>query len=264
MWFDGQADQFDDTAGFTPVVGRGIAEAIVDRCGCTSDDVILDLGTGTGAIGLHFAALSIHYLGLDRSMPMLEVFRRKLGPLPPHMLLLQADSDRPWPIRDRAMAVVFASRVVHHLSTPHVVREVWRVCRPGGWLLLGRVTRAPESLASRLQRQKRALLAEQGIRPAGGGEAIQQLVAVFCEHGAHPSPPTSVARWNRTATARQILSKWEGKPELMSRSQGHPLSTAERGRVVKALTDWVRQEVGDLDRPEEFAEEYLLYGVRLP
>lgn len=264
MWFDGQADQFDETAGLSAVVGRGIAQAIVDRSGCTDDDVILDVGTGTGAIGLHFAALSIHYVGVDRSKPMLEVFRRKLGPLPTHMLLLQADSDRPWPIRDRALAVVFASRVVHHLSILHVVREVWRVCRPGGCLLLGRVTRATESLPNRLQRRKRALLAEYGVRTGGGGQAVQQLVAICCEQGATPLVPTSVAQWTRTTTARQLLANWEGKPQLMSRAQGHSLSTAERVAIVEALTDWARQELGDLDSPEEFAEEYTLQGVQLP
>jgi ubiquinone/menaquinone biosynthesis C-methylase UbiE len=264
MWFDGQADQFDDTAGLAPGVGLAIAQAILELSQCTSADPILDVGTGTGAIGLHFSELSIRYLGFDLSLPMLDVFRRKLGPLPQHMLLLQADSERPWPIRERALAVVFASRVVHHLSTPHFVHEVWRVCRPGGCLLLGRVTRAADSLPSRLQRHKRALLAEHGLRTGGGGQAIQQLVAACCEHGATPLVSTSVARWTRTTTARQLLATWQRKPQLVSRAQRHSLNPEERTVVVRALTDWARQEFGDLDRPEEFTEEYTLQGVRLP
>jgi SAM-dependent methyltransferase len=264
MWFDGQADQFDENAGLAPGVGLSIAQAILVLSQCTSADVILDVGTGTGAVGLHFRALPIRYLGLDLSLPMLDVFRRKLGPLPQHMLLLRADSDRPWPIQDRALAVVFASRVVHHLSAPHFVREVWRVCRPGGCLLLGRVTRTADSLPSRLQRHKRALLADHGLRAGGGEQAIQHLLADCCEHGATPLASTSVARWTRTTTARQILAKWEGKPQLMSRAQGYSLNPEERTVVVDALTDWARQEFGDLDRPEGFAEEYTLQGVRLP
>src|SRR5262245_51035838 len=67
MWFDGQAEQFDDSAGLDPAVGRSIARAILQRSGATGDDVILDIGTGTGAVGLHFAALPNRYFGLDLS-----------------------------------------------------------------------------------------------------------------------------------------------------------------------------------------------------
>jgi SAM-dependent methyltransferase len=201
---------------------------------------------------------------MDLSLPMLEVFRRKAGPLPGNMLLLQADSDRPWPVRDGTLAVVFASRVVHHLSAAHFIREVWRVCQPGGSLLLGRVTRAAESLPSRLQRHKRTLLAEHGLRAGGGGQAVQQLVADCLERGATPLDPARVANWTRTTTARQLLTAWEGKPQLMSRTLGTSLNPEARTAIVTALTDWARQEFGDLDRPEEVEEEYLLQGVRLP
>jgi ubiquinone/menaquinone biosynthesis C-methylase UbiE len=168
MWFDGAAEQFDETAGLEPDVGRRIAEAILERCGATPDEVILDLGAGTGAVGRHFTTLPNRYLGLDVSSFMLEVFRRKLGTRPTHMLLMQADSDRPWPILDHALAVVFASRVVHHLHTRHVVAETLRVCRPGGYLLLGQVTRDGDSMPSRLQRHKHALLTEHSFRPRAG------------------------------------------------------------------------------------------------
>jgi SAM-dependent methyltransferase len=264
MWFDGQADQFDDTAGLAPSVGRAVARAVLELAQCGNADALLDVGAGTGAVGLHFSGLPIRYLGFDRSLPMLQVFRRQLGQSPRHMLLLQAESDRAWPIRDGALAAVFASRVVHHLALAHFVREVWRVCRPGGCLLLGRVTRAADSLPSRLQRNKRALLAEHGLRAGDGGQAVQQLGKVCCEQGATPLPPAGVARWTRTTTARQILAAWEGKPQLVSRTAGHTLDPEGRTAIMKALADRARQEVADLDRPEEFTEEYTLQGVRLP
>jgi hypothetical protein len=115
-----------------------------------------------------------------------------------------------------------------------------------------------------LQRHKRALLAEHGLRTGGGGQAIQQLLADCSEHGATLLASTRVARWTRTMTARQILTTWEGKPQLMSRVQGPSLNPEDRTVVVHALNDWARQEFGDLDRPEEFTEEYTLQGVRLP
>jgi ubiquinone/menaquinone biosynthesis C-methylase UbiE len=263
MWFDGQAEQFDDFAGLEPAVGRRIAQAILELSGATGDDVILDIGTGTGAIGWHFATLPNRYLGLDLSRRMLEIFRRKLGPLPRHMLLVQTDSDRTWPIGARTVTVVFASRVVHHLEPRHFVQETQRVCRPGGCLLLGRVTRDADSLPSRLQRHKRALLAEHGFSTPGGGHAVNQVVDACCARGATALPPTTVACWTRSATPRQLLAAWEGKPRLSS-APGKEMSPEQRAALVNALTDWARAEFGDLDRAQAFPQEYTLQGARLP
>jgi hypothetical protein len=102
------------------------------------------------------------------------------------------------------------------------------------------------------------------LRPGGGGQAAQQLVAVCCDQGATPLAPTGVARWTRTASARQLLATWEGKPQLVSGARGQPLDREGRTAIIQALTERARREAGDLDRPEEFAEEYTLQGVRLP
>jgi ubiquinone/menaquinone biosynthesis C-methylase UbiE len=264
MWFDGQADCFDDRAGLEPAVGRKIAQAVLELSGSTAGDVILDVGAGTGAIGVHFATLSGRYLGLDLSQRMLQVFREKLGPLPRHMLLVRADSDHAWPIRDHALAVVFASRTAHHLQMQHFIREVVRTCRPGGYLILGQVTRDADSLPSRLQRYKRALLAEHGTHTRSGSQAIQRIVDACCTQGATALEQTTVARWTRTTTPRQLLAAWEGKPLLNSRVSGNAMSPDQRTAIVNALTDSARHEFGDLDRPHEFSEAYTLQGVRLP
>jgi SAM-dependent methyltransferase len=264
MWFDGRAEQFDDCAGLEPDVGRRIAVTILGLSGAADGDVILDLGTGTGAVGCHFAALPCRYLGLDQSRRMLDVFRRKLGDVPRHMLLAQADGDRPWPIRDRALTAIFASRVVHHMRASPVVEEVLRTGRPGGCLLLGRVVRDADSLPSRLQRFKRSLLAEHGLRTRGGGRAVQEVIDACCIRGAVALPRAVVSRWVRTATPRQLLAAWEEKPRLSNSAEGGELTDERRAAILDALTEQARQEFGDLDRAREFAEEYTLEGARLP
>ena len=264
MWFDGQAKQFDDSSGLDPAVGGRVAEAILELSGATGDDVILDIGAGTGAIGGRFATLSNRYFGLDLSWHMLEIFQRKLAPPPPNMLLLQTDNDRPWPISDRTVTVVFASRVVHHLKPQHFIQETQRVCRPGGSLLLGRVTRDADSLPSRLQRYKKTLLAEHGFPKTGGEQAVHQVVDACRAMGATVWPPAMVARWTRSATPRQLIAAWEGKPHLTSGTTSKEMSAEQRTAIVNALTDWARAELGDLDGAHEFGQEYTLHGVRLP
>ena len=264
MWFDGQAEQFDDSAGLERGVGLSIVQAIRHLSGCTGDDIILDVGAGTGAIGLHFRDLSSRYIGLDKSRPMLEIFQRKIVPWPEHMLLVRADSDRCWPIGDHVLAVVFASRVAHHLQTQHFVQEVFRVCRSGGYLLLGHVRRGADSLPTRFRRYKQTLLAEYGVRTRAGDRAIQEIMDTCYRWSGTPLPSTTVTGWSRTTTARRLLASWERKPQLNSGADGNVLDAAQRTAVVNTLTAWARDEFGDLDRLHEFSESYVLHAVRLP
>jgi hypothetical protein len=162
------------------------------------------------------------------------------------------------------LAVVFASRVAHHLHAQHFVQEVFRVGRPGGQLLLGRITREPESLPGRLQRYKRTLLTEHGLRTGAGDQAIEQIVETCCLQGATPLPTLTAARWTRTASAGQLIAAWQEKPQLNSRVEGHALDANQRAVIVQALTDWARHEFGDLDRPYAFTQAYTLRSVRLP
>lgn len=264
MWFDGQAAEFDESAGLDPGVSRRVGEAILAASGATDADAILDIGAGTGAIGCHFAALPNPYVALELSRDMLAIFRRKLDPLPRSACLAQADCDHPWPVGSRTVSVVFASRVVHHLAPEHFIAETRRVCRAGGSLFLGRVTRDGGSLPGRLQRYKRTLLAEHGFSPPGGEQAVHRILDASRTLGATELPPATVARWTRTATPRQLLANWEGKPQLMSGASTRNMSPEQRAALVEALTDWARAELGDLDRAQEFEQQYKLYGVRLP
>jgi SAM-dependent methyltransferase len=263
MWFDGQAEQFDEAAGLIPEAGRKIAQAILVLGGCGEGDLVLDLGAGTGAIGLHFAGLPSRYLGLDLSRSMLQIFRRKLGELPKHMLLVQADSNGPWPIRDGACAVVFTSRVAHQVRCEHFVQEVFRVCRSGGCLLLGQVRREPDSLLSRLQRYKRTLLAEYGFDHPTGGQANRDIADACCLRGATVLPQVTPAQWTRSTTAGRLIAVWEMKPQLHSMMSATVLHNEQRAAIVNRLKDWARREFGGLDRQEEFSEAYTVQAVRL-
>ena len=261
MWFDGQAKEFDDSAGLEPGVGRRVAEAIVELSGATSDDVIVDVGAGTGTIGSHFAHSPHRYLGLERSRDMLSIFHRKLEPLAPNMLLLETDCDAPWPIASATAKIVFASRVIHHLNLRHFVEETQRVCRRGGCVLFGSVKRDADSLPNRLKQRKRALLVDRGLAIGSGDESTRQVLDAFCALGATALPATTAARWTRTTTPREILNAWEGKPQLTSSAVSKGMNAEQRTAAVNTLREWTVAEYGDLDRSQEFAQEYVLRGV---
>jgi hypothetical protein len=150
------------------------------------------------------------------------------------------------------------------LKAGHFIDEVFRVCRAGGYLVLGRVRRDPDSLPSRLQKMKRALLAENGVQAPVVGQAVRQLVDECAARGATVLMESAAAQWTRTVTPRQLLTLWEGKPQLDSRDNGGRLGAGARATIVKALYDWASSEFGDLDREQQFNEEYAMEGVRLP
>ena len=151
--------------------------------------------------------------------------------------------------------------MIHHLNLQHFVEETQRVCRPGGSPVLGRVTRDPESLPSRLQRYKRTLLEEHGLSIGGGEKAVREVLDACVAIGATALPPATVARWTRSATPRQLLDAWEGKAQLTSSAEGNGMSAEQRAATVNALTDWARAEFGDLDQVHEFTQDYVLQGV---
>jgi predicted TPR repeat methyltransferase len=261
MWFDGQAREFDDSAGLEPEVGRRVAEAIVTLSSAAGDDLILDIGAGTGTIGCHFQTLPHRYVALEHSREMLSVFQRKVEPLPSHMLLVEADGDESWPVADRSAKVVFASRVIHHLNLRHFLEETARVACRGGCLLFGSIKRDPDSLPNRLKQRKRTLLVEHGLSIGSGDDSVRQVLDAACAMGATALPATTVAHWTRTTTPREILNSWEGKPQLTSSAAGRGMSPKQREATVNTLREWTLAEYGDLDHPQEFTQEYVVRGV---
>ncbi len=80
--FDDQAVDFDRRAGLPADACRAVAEAVAETAENLAIDLpgpLLDLGAGTGEIGVQLAHGKRPYLGLDLSVPMLASFRLKLA-----------------------------------------------------------------------------------------------------------------------------------------------------------------------------------------
>jgi 2-polyprenyl-3-methyl-5-hydroxy-6-metoxy-1,4-benzoquinol methylase len=94
---------------------------------------VLDAGCGAGPALRYFSSIGYRTYGCDFIFyPLVE--SRKLAPDAP---VVCCDLKQPLPYRDASFDTVLLSEVVEHLhETPVLLRECWRVLRPGGYLLI--------------------------------------------------------------------------------------------------------------------------------
>ena len=96
--FDDQAPHYDGRAGLPSEVGDSVARSIIQQANVGTGDLVVELGAGTGEIGVHLARLPIKYVGLDSSAPMLQQFREKAAEA--RLSLILADCNLAWPLDD--------------------------------------------------------------------------------------------------------------------------------------------------------------------
>jgi SAM-dependent methyltransferase len=103
-------------------------------------DRVVDLGCGESPVlGLVQAQLDGGVaVGIDDSAEALREIRTSLPPPGSRTLLIQSDLAAPLPLADASMDVAFSHDVLEQLPDPDaLLRQVWRVLRPGGRLVLG-------------------------------------------------------------------------------------------------------------------------------
>lgn len=100
-------------------------------------DRILDLGCGSGRGAALVADLAVDYEGLDQSVALIERARRANKDL---LVNFRVGSMLELPYEDRSFDAVLAIASLHHIPSDRyrrqVLREAWRVTKPGGYLLM--------------------------------------------------------------------------------------------------------------------------------
>lgn len=257
--FDDQADVFDRRAGLPPRAVAGVAAAVAEICPPETAGTLLDLGAGTGELGVRLAAGRAAYLGLDLSLAMLRVFRGRPGGRA--VPLTAADASRGWPVRRGSVAAIFASRAAHRLPVEHLANEALRVARPtGAWVILGRVRRERASVRAAMRRRMRRLLADHGLEGRSADRTHRRLSGLLEGRGGQTEPARVVATWPVVERPADALAAWRSKPGLA----GTALAAEIQVAVLDELTAWARQRYGDLDTIRETRESYELTPIRLP
>jgi demethylmenaquinone methyltransferase/2-methoxy-6-polyprenyl-1,4-benzoquinol methylase len=107
------------------------ADRLRNLLNLSQDSYLLDLGGGTGRVSQHFAGLGAKVLVGDINSSMLKQAKRKEGLTP-----LQADAAR-LPFPPETFDAILVVDALHHFFKPRqTVREMLRVLKPGGRLLI--------------------------------------------------------------------------------------------------------------------------------
>jgi phosphatidylethanolamine/phosphatidyl-N-methylethanolamine N-methyltransferase len=132
--YDVHAMFYDATFG--RLVRRRIARAI-SHMPIRPDDVILDLGIGTGVSLDYYPTDRGRVIGVDLSSGMLRKAREKVRERGLHnAVVFQADAMR-LPFADDTFDHVFMSHVISVVSDPYtLIQEAQRVAKPGGRIVM--------------------------------------------------------------------------------------------------------------------------------
>jgi len=258
--FDAQASSFGKRAGLLPEVRQAIARAVVNLGGLEQDRRIVDIGAGTGEIGLELVGLGLSYAGIDASGGMLAAFRERAAALGLSPDLLVADACSRWPIPDASVRVVFGSRSLHWIETSHLVAEVQRVgSSSGAVLLIGRVVRDPDDPREQIRGAMQERLRAAGYEGRSGRDRAGESVAECVRRGARPLPERVVASWTVKRRPSSSIDDWRGKPGLA----GRDVPDAVKARVLDEVLAFTTRAFGNIEAPVEVTERYVLGGAEI-
>ena len=204
--FTRQATPFSTASAITDA---GALRMIVDAAGPRPDDTMLDVACGGGIVVCAFAPHLRQATGIDMTPAMLDRARRLAAEkCIANVTWQQGDvSSLPWP--DGFFTIVVSRFAVHHFPDPSaVLREMVRVCAPGGCIVVADTCASSDpvkaALFNRLEKLRdpshvRALpLAElHGLyrtaglpKPQTQFYELRELGEEFCSPARSPTPAT--------------------------------------------------------------------------
>ena len=103
----------------------------------TKTQTVVDVGTGTGFMAAGLAPLARQVIGVDFSDAMLAVARENMTKLGLTNVEFHQGTLEHLPLDDVSADVVVANMALHHAPDPvSALREMTRVCKPGGYLVI--------------------------------------------------------------------------------------------------------------------------------
>ena len=144
--FTRQATPFATAPGIRDEVAL---QLVVEFAGVGPQDTVLDVACGPGILAYAFARVARHVTGIDITPAMLDHARSLQAEQALGNLTWQQGDVLPLPFADASFTVVASRYAFHHFLDPAaVLREMARVCTPGGTVVVVDAAPAPDKAAA--------------------------------------------------------------------------------------------------------------------
>ena len=131
-YFDSVAAKWDEMR--SAFFGEGVRAAAIAASDITPSSIVADVGVGTGFLSTGALAAGARVIGIDSSDRMLEEARKRFAR--EHFEARVGEIDA-LPLTTGEVDVVLANMVLHHApDPPRAIREMSRVLKPGGRLVI--------------------------------------------------------------------------------------------------------------------------------
>lgn len=213
---------------------------IVRSAGAGPADTVLDVACGPGLLVCAFARVVRHATGIDITPAMLEQARKAQQEQELANVSWKQGDVTQLPYPDEHFSIVSCRFVFHHLEEPLIVlKEMKRVTKRGGWVVVADMAPAPEKAA--------ALDEEEKLRDPSHVRALpeQELLALFDE--AELSRP-HVGRYRVECEL----------DDLLSRSFPNP---GDEEKIRKIFAESIATNSLDLNTREEKGKIYYSFPV---
>ena len=251
--FDRAASYYDQTRPLPESIAQEGIQSILDLTGPRART--LEIGTGTGRIGIPLLERGLDLVGCDISSKMLRRLHEKL----PAARVAQADATL-LPFPTAHFDVVFTVHVLHLIpSWIDVLREIRRVLVPEGkYLNVTTWGSTGVSTRERLRVHWRDWLGAHGlnVRNPGMQNHVDFVQAIQSQGGQLTE--VEVLRYPLKYILRQELERFSGR--IYSDAWDVPDDLFESS--IQDLRTFAEHEYGDLDRPLEDEVRFFINLVR--
>ncbi len=249
--FDRAVAFYDQTRAMPEPRHRAMIESLVHETGMKRDSTVLEIGIGTGRIALSVAEHFEQLYGIDLSLEMMGVLRRKLANTAVTVELAQANAlFLPFPTG--AFDVVYAVHVYHLVAGwQDALLDARRVLKPGGRLVVSFHKRDPQSPNSRLRKKMHELAHALGIdtrRP--GAQSESEIYDVIAQWDTLPRIVVC-STWRDKEIPAKILEELDR--QIYSETWMIPREAMDH--ITPQLRVWAEETFGSLSTPIETAYE---------
>jgi ubiquinone/menaquinone biosynthesis C-methylase UbiE len=138
-WFKDWSNEYDNTLGKVKRHHK-LLDLVVELSRIKDNDIVLDIGCGTGLLSLKFLreADCLIY-GIDSSSDMLKLFKNKIKKLGlSRKITCELEDAENLDFKIDFFDIIASTVTLHHVKNKYpVIKKIYRVLKPGGKFILG-------------------------------------------------------------------------------------------------------------------------------